>query len=45
MKQIKTVALIAHDNKKQQMIDWALKNKEMLSKFTLCGPCYNFITY
>ena len=37
MKQIKTVALIAHDNKKQQMIDWALKNKEMLSKFTLCG--------
>ena len=37
MKQIKTIALIAHDNKKQQMIDWALKNKEVLARYDLCG--------
>ena len=37
MKQIKTIALIAHDNKKQQMIDWALKNKEVLNRYELCG--------
>ena len=37
MEKIKTVALIAHDNKKQEMIDWALKNKDKLSKYLLCG--------
>ena len=34
---IKTVALIAHDNKKQEMVAWASKNKEILKKFNLCG--------
>lgn len=37
MKEVKTVALIAHDNKKQQMIDWAIKNKTVLDKYSLCG--------
>ena len=33
----KTVALIAHDNKKPEIIDWAKKNKEILQNFSLCG--------
>ena len=37
MKEIKTVALIAHDNKKPEMIEWARKNKEILKKYSLCG--------
>ncbi len=37
MNKIKTIALIAHDNKKQEIIDWAKKNKEVLSHFDLCG--------
>ncbi len=34
---IKTIALIAHDSKKDEMVEWALKNKEILSKYELCG--------
>ena len=37
MKDIQKVALIAHDNKKPEIIEWAKKNKEILSKFELCG--------
>ncbi len=37
MKTHMTVALVAHDNKKHEMIQWALNNKEPLSKFRLCG--------
>lgn len=33
----KTIALIAHDNKKDEMVVWALKNKDKLSQFELCG--------
>lgn len=33
----KTIALIAHDNKKAEMVNWALKNKETLAKYNLCG--------
>ena len=36
-KKIKTIALIAHDNKKSAMVNWALKNKETLQKYELCG--------
>ena len=36
-KKIKTIALIAHDNKKAAMVNWALKNKETLQKYALCG--------
>ncbi len=36
-KKIKTIALIAHDNKKAAMVNWALKNKETLQKYELCG--------
>ncbi len=37
MKEIKTVALIAHDSKKAEMTEWALKNKDILARFELCG--------
>ncbi len=33
----KTIALIAHDHKKSDMVKWALNNKETLAKFDLCG--------
>ena len=36
-KKIKTIALIAHDNKKAEMVKWAMRNKDVLSKFELCG--------
>lgn len=36
-KKVKTIALIAHDNKKAAMVNWALKNKETLQKYDLCG--------
>ena len=32
-----TIALIAHDNKKADMVNWALKNKQTLAKYELCG--------
>lgn len=34
---MKTIALIAHDNKKKDIIKWAEENKEILSHFSLCG--------
>lgn len=36
-KVIKTIALIAHDSKKKEIVEWAIKNKEVLSKYSLCG--------
>ena len=33
----KRIALIAHDNKKADMVNWALKNKQTLEKYELCG--------
>ena len=36
-KKVKTIALIAHDNKKSEIVNWALKNKETLAKYELCG--------
>ena len=33
----KTIALIAHDNKKSEIVNWALKNKATLEQFDLCG--------
>ncbi len=33
----KTVALIAHDNKKHEIVNWAIANKETLKKYNLCG--------
>ncbi len=33
----KTIALIAHDMKKKEIINWAIENKEALSHFNLCG--------
>ena len=37
LKKKKTIALIAHDNKKHEIVNWALENKETLAKFDLCG--------
>lgn len=37
MKDKMTIALIAHDNKKAEMIEWAVKNKQLLQAFDLCG--------
>lgn len=34
---IKTIALIAHDSKKKEIVEWAIKNKQILSKYSLCG--------
>ena len=33
----KNIALIAHDNLKDAMVNWCLKNKEVLKKHRLCG--------
>ena len=33
----KSIALIAHDNKKADIVNWALKNKQTLEKYNLCG--------
>lgn len=37
MKKISTLALIAHDQKKAEMVSWAMKNKDSLARFNLCG--------
>lgn len=33
----KKIALIAHDNKKAELLDWVKKNSSMLKKHILCG--------
>jgi len=33
----KNIALIAHDNKKQELIDWCIANKSILEHHFLCG--------
>ena len=33
----KNIALIAHDNKKPDLINWCEENKEILMRHTLCG--------
>lgn len=33
----KNIALIAHDNKKQELIEWCLENKKILEHHFLCG--------
>lgn len=33
----KSIALIAHDGKKQVLLEWAMKNRELLEKHDLCG--------
>ncbi|MCQ2435349.1 MAG: methylglyoxal synthase [Clostridia bacterium] len=33
----KNIALIAHDNKKPEMIEWVMENREILSHHFLCG--------
>ena len=33
----KTIALVAHDMKKPEIVKWATENKETLSNYDLCG--------
>jgi methylglyoxal synthase len=35
MSKKKAIALVAHDNKKRDLVDWASKNREVLSQFEL----------
>ena len=37
VRKVKKIALIAHDNKKPEIIEWAKKNKEILKNYSLCG--------
>ena len=37
MEQVKRIALIAHDNKKRDLIEWARYNKTLLSEHELCA--------
>lgn len=34
---MKTLALIAHDNKKAEIVSWAMQNKDKLAGYNLCG--------
>ena len=33
----KRIALIAHDGKKRELMEWCMKNREILSRHFLCG--------
>ncbi len=33
----KRIALIAHDNKKADIVEWAMHNKAVLERYSLCG--------
>lgn len=37
MSKRKNIVIIAHDNRKGELIDWAMTNKEKLSQHNLCG--------
>ena len=37
METVRKIALIAHDHKKQEMLDWAAVNREVLARYELCG--------
>ena len=37
MSEKKTIALIAHDNKKAELVEWAMFRKSELEKYNLCG--------
>ncbi len=36
-KKKRTIALIAHDAKKPDIVSWSIKNREILARFNLCG--------
>ncbi len=37
MQRQKSIALVAHDNRKSDLVEWVKVNKEILSKHFLCG--------
>ena len=37
MENVRKIALIAHDHKKQEMLNWAAANREVLARYELCG--------
>ncbi len=34
---MKRIALIAHDNKKAEIVSWAMQKKDLLANYELCG--------
>jgi len=37
MEKCKNIVIIAHDNKKSEVVNWAVENKDILGKHNLCG--------
>lgn len=37
MNEQKTIALIAHDHQKEELVEWCIKNQDELKKHFLCG--------
>ena len=37
IEKVKHIALVAHDGKKRELVDWCEKNKEILKGHFLCG--------
>ena len=37
MNKQKTIALIAHDHQKEDLVEWCVRNQEELKKHFLCG--------
>ena len=40
MNKQKTIALIAHDHQKEDLVEWCVRNQEELKKHFLCGTGY-----
>ena len=38
IKKQKNIALIAHDQKKHELMEWCKEHKSILEKHFLCGP-------
>ncbi len=37
MKKKKTIALVAHDHQKEDIVEWCIRNREKLKEHSLCG--------
>lgn len=45
IEKVKHIALVAHDGKKRELVDWCEKNKEILKGHFLCGTGINGASY
>ncbi len=43
MKKKKTIALVAHDNRKQDLVEWVEWNYETLADFIIFSPLLNML--